>query len=166
LKRGGAVVALSLIVSGPVTETAIEPGGAESTDVVALAVPLDESWAVFATEPVSAVSTVIVIVAVFVSGAKLKVHATVPFWPDGGVVGQVAVVCDCNHVVVPIAVQDVRRRAYADRDRVQCPVVHRRRAAGKEQREAQHRDSCRKHAYPPQMYDHSLPAPVLGSLAE
>ncbi len=46
----------------------------------------------FMTEPASAASTVIVIVAVFASGAKLTVHATVPFSPSGGVVGQAPLV--------------------------------------------------------------------------
>ena len=36
----------------------------------------------FVTVPVSGASTVIVIVALFVSGANLNMQATVPFWRE------------------------------------------------------------------------------------
>jgi len=71
-----------------VSDAVIEPAGAESIDVVALAVPTDATWAVFVTEPVATASTVIVSVIVLAVWEKLKVHPTVPFWPDGGNVGQ------------------------------------------------------------------------------
>ena len=56
----------------------MEPAGGASTDVVAVPVSPEESWPLFVTEPVVIASTEMRIVIVFVFGANLRMHVTVP----------------------------------------------------------------------------------------